>query len=183
MESTIVIVGGPPASGKTTLASRLAQEFSLPLIAKDAIKGVLFEVLSAGDREVSERIGRTTFALMWHFVEVELAAGQSVIVEGNFLADQATPEFERLAGRFPTDVLQIHCRAPADVLYQRYEKRSAVRHPGHADGERLADVGQLLEPDRYLLGLLGEPITVDTTSFDDLDYDVVRRAVAAHLSR
>ena len=105
-----------------------------------------------------------------------------MIVEGNFLADLATPEFERLADRFPHSVLQTHCRAAPDALYKRNQDRAAERRPGHADRERLANIRELLEPDRYLLRLRGELITLDTTSFDELDYAVVRRVVTAHLS-
>jgi Ni2+-binding GTPase involved in maturation of urease and hydrogenase len=38
---TFVVVSGPPASGKTTLARAVAPALGLPLIAKDAIKGEL----------------------------------------------------------------------------------------------------------------------------------------------
>jgi 2-phosphoglycerate kinase len=41
-----VVVSGPPASGKSTLAPVLARELGLPLIAKDTIKDALMSVLS-----------------------------------------------------------------------------------------------------------------------------------------
>ncbi len=41
---TCVVVSGPPASGKTTLARAIAPALGLPLIAKDTIKEALMTV-------------------------------------------------------------------------------------------------------------------------------------------
>jgi len=177
----VVIVSGPPASGKTTLAKRLAADFSLPLIAKDGIKEALFETLGTGDREWSQRLGRGSFALIWHFLEVELAVGRSALVEGNFDADHGAAELTRLRRRFGFKALQLHCRAPAEVLYQRYERRITDRHPGHVDKQRLADIREHLDPDRYLLPLPDDLLIVDTTSFDSLDYSPIHEALRHHL--
>jgi adenylate kinase family enzyme len=48
-----VMVSGPPGSGKSTLARPIAEELRLPLIAKDAIKEALMDVL--GYRRASTR--------------------------------------------------------------------------------------------------------------------------------
>lgn len=179
-ERRIVIVGGPPASGKTTLARRLAADFSLPLITKDGIKEALFESVGIGDREWSQRLGRGSFALVWHVLEAELAAGRSVLIEGNFDAAHSTAELERLRQRFNFAALQIHCRAPVQLLYERYRQRVAQRHAGHVDGERIADIDVVLDPERYLLPLPDKLVVADTTLFGDLEYQAVQAAVRAH---
>ena len=43
----VLIISGPPCTGKTTLARRLATDLGLPLMCKDTIKEVLFERLCA----------------------------------------------------------------------------------------------------------------------------------------
>jgi glycosyltransferase involved in cell wall biosynthesis len=48
---TLVVVTGPPASGKTTLARVIARELGWPLLAKDDITETLFDALGTGDRE------------------------------------------------------------------------------------------------------------------------------------
>ncbi len=44
-----VVVSGPPASGKSSLAPLLATSLDLPLLAKDVIKDALVDALGAPD--------------------------------------------------------------------------------------------------------------------------------------
>jgi predicted kinase len=46
---TFVVVSGPPASGKTTLARTLRPALGLPVMAKDTIKEALMTVLPVPD--------------------------------------------------------------------------------------------------------------------------------------
>ena len=93
MRPSLIIVAGPPCTGKSTLALRLAIDLSLPLIAKDHIKEILFDSLGWKDRAWSRQLGQLTYELLYHFVEVELRAGCSCIVESNFAPESATRRF------------------------------------------------------------------------------------------
>jgi predicted kinase len=46
---TYMVVSGPPASGKTTLARIIAAALAMPLISKDNIKQALMTVLPVQD--------------------------------------------------------------------------------------------------------------------------------------
>ncbi|MBA2528320.1 MAG: ATP-binding protein [Pyrinomonadaceae bacterium] len=182
-DSRIVIVTGPPASGKTTLALRLAGDLSLPLIAKDGIKEALLDEFGAVDRELSERIGRGSWGILWHLFEVEVAAGRSAVFEGNFSAGHGSARLSGLAQRFDFGLLQVHCFASVDLLLGRYQQRIRYRHPGHADAERVDDARIVFEPSRYLLDIPGELVNVDTSSFDRVEYASIRGAALNHIQR
>ncbi len=178
----IIIVTGPPASGKTTLAAQLAADLSLPAITKDGIKEALLDAVGSVDRESSERLGRGSWEVLWHLLEVELAAQRSALFEGNFSAEHSTTRLAELSERYEFAALQVHCFAAADLLYSRYRDRIAERHPGHADTERLADTREVFDSARYLLAIPGNLISIDTTSFDKVEYQRIRDAALTHLT-
>ena len=141
----------------------------------------MLDAVGSVDRELSERIGGAAWRVLWHVLEAEAAAGRSVLVEGNFARESGQAELSRLAQLYDARALQVHCSAPIEVLYRRYEQRIGERHPGHTDAERLPTIRQRLDPALYLLPLHGPLVSVDTTSFEAVDYQSIREAVRVHL--
>ena len=58
VQAAFVVVSGPPASGKSTLAPQLAVDLRLPLVAKDMIKDALMSMLPVPDADASRQLGR-----------------------------------------------------------------------------------------------------------------------------
>ena len=179
----ILLVTGPPASGKTFVARLLAERLGLALIEKDAIKETLYDTMGTGEGAWEQRLGRATYALIHWAVEVHLKAGRPVIVEANFAPGDARPAFQTLAERHPLRALEFHCTASEEVLLERYAARAGSRHPGHLDRQRLPEVASAISGGRYgPVALSGEDvIVIDTTSFDDLDTDALVEAAREHL--
>jgi AAA domain len=59
-----IVVSGPPASGKTSLAAPLSQALGVALISKDAIKERLFEAVGYGGSAWSRTLSRAADTAM-----------------------------------------------------------------------------------------------------------------------
>lgn len=165
----VLIVTGPPATGKTTLARSLAAALGLPLMTKDTIKEVLFETLGWSDRAWSMRLGGASMELLYAFVEALVAAGCPCAVEANFRGEYATPAFRRLGERHPYLPIQVNCSADPAVIGERFHRRalSGGRHPGHHDVYGVGPIPGRAEP----LDIGGHVIEVDTTDFARVEVD------------
>ena len=123
MHSRLVIVSGLPGSGKTTLAKKLEVERSAVRFSADEWMNALS--LDLYDGEARARIE----ALQWAVCQQLLSKGLTAIVEwGSW-------------GRWERDLLRTRARelgamvelhylsAPADVLFERIEKRGMENPP------------------------------------------------------
>lgn len=61
----LVIVGGAPASGKTTLAGEIARSLGLPVITKDDVKEALAAPFATGDRDWSRQLGVAAYSVLF----------------------------------------------------------------------------------------------------------------------
>jgi predicted kinase len=129
----LVIVTGPPGAGKTSIAEPLAAKLGLPLLAKDNLKETLHDVLGGEGREWSQRLGVATFEVIFRVLDTLLAAGCSVVAEGNF----SRPEpFRALP---PARIVQIHVTAPPALIQERFRTRNRA-HPVHYDLQVIEEV-------------------------------------------
>ncbi len=179
-EPALIVVSGPPAVGKTTLATRLAADLRLPLLTKDRIKELLFDTLGWSDRAWSRRLGAATMELLYALVEVQLAAGCPCVIESNFRVEWAGPRFQTLRTQYGYRPIEINCHADGPTLLARFQARAAggTRHPGHVEtadpAEWAADLLPGCYPDLNLGGLL---VRVDTTDFNAVDYPALLATV------
>jgi len=126
----LTIILGSPASGKTTLARRLAADLGLPCLCKDDIKEALFDVLGSKDREWSRLLSDASFAALARLALSMLAAGRSRIAEGNWRAAHARLLRGILTGQ-GARAAQIWCCAEPQEIVRRFTLRR--RHAGHLD--------------------------------------------------
>ena len=124
-----VVVSGPAASGKTTLARPLADELGLPLLAKDTIKVALFGVLPVLDIETARLVGRAAVSVP---LAVAAEGGFGAVLESVWYRSQAIAELRRLDG----SLVEVFCRCDRAILEARYATRSGKRPVGYVPEHR-----------------------------------------------
>jgi predicted kinase len=127
-----LVVSGPPASGKSTIAPLVAEEFALPLIAKDTIKDALLGLLPVADVEASRRLGRAAVRAM---LAVAAASPVGAVLESTFYRSVASDEL----GALPGQVIEVFCRCSQEIAETRYQLRAGTRDAGHFDQVRTRD--------------------------------------------
>lgn len=179
----LVIITGLPGTGKTTLGRRLAADLMLPFLHKDGIKEILFDQLGWSDRAWSRTLGLATYALLYHFIAIELAARRALIVESNFHPEYATPRFQALQARYGFRPFQVLCITEGRTLLARYQARTASgeRHPGHVDQTVVEELRDQLAAGRAEpLALPGPLWEVDTTDPARIDYTGLLAAIGEY---
>ena len=176
----LIIVTGRPAAGKTTLAQWLARELQIPVISKDSIREVLFHQLGWKDREWAQMLGRATIDLMFYFAERQLEVGRSLLLDNAFDPVLSASRFLDLTTRYGAQTIQIICNSDQDTLFERFKARADLggRHPGHRDADVFDQLrSQLAQNHSPRMELAGPVLEVDTTDFDQVDYQSILRQV------
>lgn len=184
--ATLIIVSGPSASGKSTLADRLAADLHLPVIHRDRIKEAMFDALGHSDRQQSKKFGVAAALVLIRELEDILGVGASCIVEGKFVPKFSEQELVGLLESTDASVIQIQCICDGEVLYERFKQRalSSERHPGHAEANNVQDFS-----DELLAGKLAhlelsdsrEVLEYDTTEQDESRYQDTLKKVRSRL--
>lgn len=164
VQPLLLVVSGPPASGKTSIAEELAGRLRIPFLSKDEFKERLYEVFGSDD-ELEARIEAAGVALLYSVAGSQLAAGVSVMAESNFDRDSDLGPLVRLREKHGARIVQVHCTRDQEKLLERFVGRieEGRRHPGHGDApEDVAEVERKLEEGVWdPLDLPGELIRVD----------------------
>lgn len=173
----IVLISGPPASGKTTLARPLAEALECALLSKDDVKESLFSSIDGprGDLDFSHRLSIAAMDLLWALAP----HCPNVMLEANFRT-QSPREREHVASllnRFDGNMVEVHCRIPVEEAARRFAERAHTErhHPAHALQEM--SVEQLSE---YATPFAMSPI-IEVDTAKPVDVAALARQVAANL--
>lgn len=190
MEKILLIVTGPPGSGKTSFSSRLCAHYPhLQMVSYDAVKEEFFDQFGFDSAEeklcLNERSLQEFYVRLGHQMEHQ----RPLLIEYPFCLKHRSA-LDSLLRKYEYQAVTILLMGDLRVLYERGVRRdrSFSRHPGHLlnayhhggcqrpcdfvpamSYEQFADLCREKDYDIRL----GTTIQVDVTDIQDLDYDAV----------
>ncbi len=139
----LVAVAGLMGTGKTTLASALADMLGATLLQSDQIRRQKFGTSSSPANfnagiyrpEMREDVYRQLFECSGHLLQ----SGATVILDATFTSAAHRQRIRELAAAFDADFLLVQCECPREVALQRIEQRRAGRESASEARRELYD--------------------------------------------
>jgi aminoglycoside phosphotransferase family enzyme/predicted kinase len=126
----LVVVGGLPGSGKTTTCARVASALDWIHLRTDEVRHDVAGVARDAHRPASFDEGLysapitvKTYTAMLERAESLLRHGDSVLLDGTFVEERWRVAARRLASVTDSDIAEIECIAPPEVLHDRLTAR------------------------------------------------------------
>jgi len=165
----LVVVSGPPGTGKTTLAHRIAAAIGCPAICRDEIKEGMAHATPGFVPGPGDPLTMRTLSTFFDVLGLLVGRGTTVVAEAAFQDRLWNPGLSPLLGR--ADVRIVHCTVPAEVALERITARSDSdpRRSAHEDAQISADARLRTHNAFQPIDLPVPSITLDTTAEPSLD--------------
>jgi predicted kinase len=158
-----VLIGGPPATGKTTLAAALAPHLDAAILDLDVATGPLIRVVSGliGVHDLDDPVlaGLTRDArydTLLGLAAANLRAGRPVVLVAPFSAERGQlSAWATTVRRIPADPTMVWLYLPPGELIKRLTRRALAR-----------DENKIRDPASFLTGLDLEPPVVPHLALD-----------------
>jgi predicted kinase len=166
---TLIVVSGPPGSGKTTLAHEVAGAIGCPAICWDEIKEGMVHATPGFIPGPSDPLTMRTLDTFFDVLRLLVGRGTTVVAEAAFQDRLWRPGLEPLADLASLRI--VRCAVEADIAQARMTRR-ANENPlrkAHQDGHRLEDVDSWRRSHESFVPISLPVPTIDVDTTDGYD--------------
>jgi aminoglycoside phosphotransferase family enzyme/predicted kinase len=150
----LVLVGGLPGTGKSTLADGLAGTLGATVIRSDVVRKELAglrpdQPASAGFGEglYTADVTDATYRELLRRAEVALGRGEVVVLDASWGSEHRRSKARAVATRTASDLVELLCRAPAETAARRmHHRRRRGGDPSDATPEIAAELARVEDP-------------------------------------
>jgi len=121
-KKALVILVGPPASGKSTWGKKFAQENNLTYVSTDAIRAEI------GTGEGDQSVSRAAFGIARNRVSSALGAGKSAMIDATCVSRKARKDWINLGRGHGSFIIAVTFEVSREELLKRDTARE--RHVG-----------------------------------------------------
>jgi uncharacterized protein len=129
----LVLVGGPPGTGKSTLADELGCQLGWTVVRSDEVRKEAAglrptdrAVAAYGTGLYTPALSETTYAELLRRAEVATSRGESVVLDASWASAAQRGLARCLARTTHSELVELHCECPADVAAARLTGRLAL---------------------------------------------------------
>lgn len=129
----LIVVGGLPGTGKSTLAAGLGEALGATVLRSDAVRKELAGI--PADRPAGARFGEgiytadataRTYEELGRRARVALERGETVVLDASFTAECRRDVARQVARAIHADLVELRCSAPREVAAGRIRRRAAA---------------------------------------------------------
>ncbi|HIR88428.1 MAG TPA: AAA family ATPase [Candidatus Fimimorpha faecalis] len=182
-----ILVTGIPASGKSSIGKFLAENLKLPIISKDTIKELMYDVIGFQSRDEKVKLGIASMNIMYYMAEQLMKCQWPFILENNF-ENISREGLLLILEKYSYKAITITLTGDYKKIYQRFVERnnSPERHRGHIVNDCYPEKkrnNNILPAsyETFMAGIInrgmdnfvanGPHILLDTTDFSQIDRD------------